>query len=416
MLRTWHHFALQPIHITGSPAAFLDDALGYEKMGNWYGAGERYLQLSSALGEEIDAVTRARVMARAACAFETSGQLRPAAAAYADSARTLDQTQSMPAAAAELFNRAAVAYSSAEEYFLAAMNWRACASTFAKVEANVINCSENWGPLPTSSFKSHLVGLCFEVSGNAAEKARGQEVWSVGAYWEAGKAYGSGIPNIQTYNAYRNALRASIRHYGTLAIDRLRNILPLTSTERTEQLDPLHVMEGALLWCNQHHQPKPGPSQAASLQTWRELMATYHGFAAEFISIANLTEAGEYRLKEHELRRRIFVAENEYLKAAGYWIWKTTASYGESLTRWSFSCFAVLFLFGIFFYLTNSIGPVKHLFDYFYFSMITFSTLGYGDIHPTTITGQILSCLEVSCGFIMFGILLTLVGTRLKDL
>jgi Ion channel len=416
MLRTWHHFALQAIHISGSPPAFLKDALRYEEEGNWYGAGERYLQLSSILGDGSDAVTRALVMARAGCAFETSGQLRPAAAAYADSARILEQIQNMPAVAAELFNRAAVAYSSVEEYFVAAMNWRACASAFAKVEANVINCSESWGPLPNSSFKSHLVGLCFEVSANAAEKARGQEVWSVGAYWEAGKAYGSGIPNIQTFNAYRNALRASIRHYGTLSIERLRNILPITSAERAEQLDPLHVMERALLWCNQHHQAKPGPSQTASLQTWRELMATYHGFSAEFIGIANLAEAGEYRLKEHELRRRIFLVEKEYFKAAGYWIWKTTASYGESLTRWSFSCIAVLLLFGILFYLTNSIGPVRHVFDYLYFSTITFSTLGYGDIHPTTTTGQILSCLEVACGFIMFGILLTLVGTRLKEL
>lgn len=416
MLRTWHCFALQAIHITGDSATFLYDAVRYEEKGNWYGAGERYLRLFSTLDGDIDVVTRASVMARAACAFETSGQLRPAAAAYADSARILDQAQKMPAIAAELFNRAAVAYSSVEEYFVAAMSWRACASAFAKVEANIINCSENWGPLPNSSLKSHLVGLCFEASANAAEKARGNEKWSVAAYWEAGKAYGSGTPNIQAYNAYRNALRASIRHYGTLSIEQLRNILPLTSTERAEKLDPLHVMECALLWCNQHHQAKPGPSQAASLQTWRELMATYHGFSVEFISIANLTEAGEYRLKEHELRRQIFLIQSDYFKAMGYWVWRTTAAYGESLTRWSFSCIAVLLLFGILFYLTQSIGPVKHAFDYLYFSTITFSTLGYGDIHPITTTGQVLSCLEVACGFIMFGILLTLIGTRLKDL
>jgi hypothetical protein len=321
----------------------------------------------------------------------------------------------MPAVAAELFNRAAVAFSGVEEYFLAAINWRACASAHAKVPASIVNCSENWGPLPNSSFKSHLVGLCFEASANAAAKARGQEVWSVGAYWEAGKAYGSGIPNIQTYNAYRNALRMSIRFYGTLSVDKLRNILPLSNVERAEKVNPVHVMERALLWCNQHHQAVPGPSKDATLQTWRELATAYHSFSTEFINISNLPEAGEYRFKEHELRRKIYIAEKNHFRAIAYSIWKTTASYGESLGRWALSCLAVLLLFSILFYLTGSIEPIKHTFDYLYFSTITFSTLGYGDIHPANTTGEILSCLEVGCGFIMFGVLLTLVGARLKD-
>jgi hypothetical protein len=68
------------------------------------------------------------------------------------------------------------------------------------------------------------------------------------------------------------------------------------------------------------------------------------------------------------------------------------------------------------FYFTSSITPITHAFDYFYFSTITFSTLGYGDIHPTSTVGQIMCCSEVACGFIMFGILLTLIGSRLQRL
>jgi hypothetical protein len=407
---------LEAVDVQDRFSSFIARALSYQENGNWYAAGEKYLELFVALGEQENGLTRARVMAKAASSFETTSQLRPAGAAYASAARILDQHKILPEISAELFNRAAVAYSAVEEHFIAATNWRACATAFGRVNSTIINCSENWGPLPNSAFKSHLVGLCYEAAANAAKNARGEEKWSVGAYWEAGRAYGTGIPNIQTFVAYRNALDACIQHYGTLSLDKLRNILPLTAEERAAKLDPLRVMEGALLWCNQHHQMKPGPSRDASLRTWRELTATYHSFFVAFTSIGNLAESSTYRLLEHELVRRTFIAEAKYSQAGAYWVWKTTANYGESLGRWSLSCLTVLTLFALMFYFTNSIAPISHVFDYFYFSTITFSTLGYGDIHPTNTVGQIMSCSEVACGFVMFGILLTLIGSRLQRL
>jgi hypothetical protein len=171
-------------------------------------------------------------------------------------------------------------------------------------------------------------------------------------------------------------------------------------------------MERALSMCNEHHQPTPGPSRVASLQTRRELAAAYHSFTVGLTGIGNLTEASTYRVKQHDLNRRIFIAEHNYFSAAMYWVWKLTANYGESLGRWFFSCLATLFLFCILFCITGSIGPVTHTFDYLYFSTITFSTLGYGDIHPISTIGQVLSCLEVCSGFLMFGILLTLTAVQ----
>jgi hypothetical protein len=416
MIRAWHQFSLDSVTVSGKPALMIAEALAYQENGNWYSAGEKYLELFTALGEQEYFLTRARVMTKAACSFETSGQLRPAGAAFATAAQILDQNKALPAVAAELFNRSAVAYSGVKEHFTAVVHWRACAAAFAKVEINIITCSESWGPLPMSAFRFHLVGVCYEAAAVEAEKAVGQEMWSVGAYWEAGRAYQTGMPNIQTYNAYRNALEACIRHYGTLAPDKIGNILPLSTEERAHELDPLKVMADALMWCNEHHQLKPGPSPTASLQTWRELRAAYHSFSVAFTSIGNLAEASIYRLLEHEMGRRIFLLEKKYPQATSYWVWKITASYGESLSRWSFFCLAVLFIFAFLFYLSGSIAPITRPFDYFYFSTITFSTLGYGDIHPTTVIGQVLCCLEVGCGFIMFGILLTLVGSRLQKL
>jgi Ion channel len=119
---------------------------------------------------------------------------------------------------------------------------------------------------------------------------------------------------------------------------------------------------------------------------------------------------------EHDLLRKTYVLERRYVGAFGYLLWKITSDYGESVGRWSLSCVAVLLLFSLLFYLSKSITPVSNGFDYFYFSTITFTTLGYGDIHPTSVLGELLACGEVACGFIMFGMLLSFLSNRLQRL
>jgi len=43
-----------------------------------------------------------------------------------------------------------------------------------------------------------------------------------------------------------------------------------------------------------------------------------------------------------------------------------------------------------------------------HFSIVTFSTLGYGNMHPVGIAAQIVTALEVVMGYTMFGLLLTI--------
>jgi len=64
----------------------------------------------------------------------------------------------------------------------------------------------------------------------------------------------------------------------------------------------------------------------------------------------------------------------------------------------------VLF-FGVIFYITNSLaintnGSKNHLyfFDYLYFSLVTFSTIGYGEIIPSGGTGKIIVFIESCIG------------------
>jgi len=54
--------------------------------------------------------------------------------------------------------------------------------------------------------------------------------------------------------------------------------------------------------------------------------------------------------------------------------------------------------------------PLKAL----YFSVVTFATLGYGDIHPITRIGEVLVIIEVLFGYISLGMLVYLLS-RIVD-
>jgi len=67
----------------------------------------------------------------------------------------------------------------------------------------------------------------------------------------------------------------------------------------------------------------------------------------------------------------------------------------------------LVLIFGILFYLfdslsTNIMDPNKtvSLFDYIYFSLVTFSTIGYGEIIPTGLAGKIIIAIESCIGLV----------------
>jgi hypothetical protein len=151
------------------------------------------------------------------------------------------------------------------------------------------------------------------------------------------------------------------------------------------------------------------------------MAATFHEFTLAFQSVGNAKEAGQFRVLQNERQRRIYWLEQNYLAAVLYRVWKITSNYGESIGRWAATCLLVIMGFATAYRVTAVVGSSGStsdtslgFFDYFYFSVITFSTLGYGDLHPIGVLGQALACLEVAAGFIMFGVLLSFVGNRFQ--
>tara|TARA_B100000929_G_C15350609_1_gene367391 strand:- start:119 stop:715 length:597 start_codon:yes stop_codon:yes gene_type:complete len=67
-----------------------------------------------------------------------------------------------------------------------------------------------------------------------------------------------------------------------------------------------------------------------------------------------------------------------------------------------FACFFMLFGTVV----QNGEVPIEGLWSHFYFSAVTFTTLGYGNIVPSTVTGEVIATIEVIIGFCFFALLI----------
>ncbi|WP_041279584.1 ion channel [Desulfobacula toluolica] len=62
------------------------------------------------------------------------------------------------------------------------------------------------------------------------------------------------------------------------------------------------------------------------------------------------------------------------------------------------------------FTIANDRPPTK--FTYYYYSIVTFTTLGFGDIVPNDIKSEIIITIEVILGYIMLGGLISIFATK----
>jgi hypothetical protein len=100
-----------------------------------------------------------------------------------------------------------------------------------------------------------------------------------------------------------------------------------------------------------------------------------------------------------------------------FWVWGLT-DYGRSFM--SVVLFASILMFGfgtaysrwhliaLTFQSEHPIG-----FTPYYFSIVTYTTLGFGDVRPNGLAGEILVCAEVIFGYLTLGLLLAVLGNKI---
>lgn len=100
----------------------------------------------------------------------------------------------------------------------------------------------------------------------------------------------------------------------------------------------------------------------------------------------------------------------------------STSLYGNSFVRWGMTAFIfALAMAGVYYLLdsmqvteaTRIVGSGEAWYDYVYFSIVTLTSLGFGDLVPSTFTAKMLVSMEVFFGFIMLGIFISLIQKKM---
>jgi uncharacterized protein YjbI with pentapeptide repeats len=97
-----------------------------------------------------------------------------------------------------------------------------------------------------------------------------------------------------------------------------------------------------------------------------------------------------------------------------YWFWWLTSDCGRSLFRWTLFVLFVTTVFAIAYSLVGvDYGPHQTSLSPLYFSIVTLTTLGYGDVVPTSAPAQILSALQALLGYVGLGGLLSILANKM---
>jgi uncharacterized protein YjbI with pentapeptide repeats len=126
---------------------------------------------------------------------------------------------------------------------------------------------------------------------------------------------------------------------------------------------------------------------------------------------------GSQRFKSYA-EGQIFLEEYRQAHQGWFWLWWVTSDCGHSLLRWASWSVAIALLFGALYHL---LGPVHFVVEHlpfslptmFYYSGVTFTTLGFGDITPRTEVAAGLVMAEVVMGYIMLGGLISILANKL---
>lgn len=133
--------------------------------------------------------------------------------------------------------------------------------------------------------------------------------------------------------------------------------------------------------------------------------------------IRDINFAGAYRLRRHVIDENYLreFRESGTLQRWIHNVWWVTSDCGRSLARWTGFIAVVVVVFAALYGAAgvnlgaNAPGALSHL----YYSVVTLTSLGYGDITPTSALGQILVIMEVCVGYMMLGGLISILANKM---
>ncbi len=151
----------------------------------------------------------------------------------------------------------------------------------------------------------------------------------------------------------------------------------------------------------------------------RARLRSLRGFeSASFLraDVRDVDFSGAYLLRRHVVDENYLdeFKNRSQLNRAVYALWWLTSDCGRSLSRWSLWTLAIAIAFGFAFTAVHvDYGDHATWLSPFYFSLVTLTTLGYGDVLPASEAAQALAMAEVSLGYMMLGGLISIFSNKL---
>jgi len=97
-----------------------------------------------------------------------------------------------------------------------------------------------------------------------------------------------------------------------------------------------------------------------------------------------------------------------------YWLWWVTSDCGRSLLRWTLFILFVTLMFALAYSRVGvDYGSYETAISPLYFSVVTLTTLGYGDVVPASIPAQILAIFQALLGYVGLGGLLSILANKM---
>lgn len=134
------------------------------------------------------------------------------------------------------------------------------------------------------------------------------------------------------------------------------------------------------------------------------------------VDIRDINFAGAYMTRREIIDQNFIKEFRSYNKLSSvlYYPWLWSCDCGRSMFRW-LCCIGLLLLVFSFLYTLVGIdyGDYSTKLSPLYFSVVTMTTLGFGDVKPITLGGQIMTMFQVTTGYIMLGGLLSIFSNKL---
>ena len=144
--------------------------------------------------------------------------------------------------------------------------------------------------------------------------------------------------------------------------------------------------------------------------------------------VRDIDFTGAYLLRRHIIDENYLYEFRHQSKVTRvvYFVWKWTSDCGRSMMRWGVFLALNAFLFaGIYWAMDAWFPPegkeshLKGITDlggdfipYLYYSVVTFTTLGFGDVSPLSVAGQVVLIIHIAIGYLGLGALLSILATK----